>query len=52
MRLMSLDSDQDAALRMSEHYPTLGMQVFRVEKPWAELDGRDAALTHFVVPGR
>ena len=44
MRLMSLDSDQDAALRMSEHYPTLGMQVFRVEKPWAELDGRDAAL--------
>ena len=52
MRLLSLDSDQDAALRMSEHYPTLGMQVFRVEKPWAELDGRDAALTHFVVPGR
>ncbi|MDX2341470.1 histidine phosphatase family protein [Micrococcus sp. NPDC078436] len=52
MRLMSLDSDQDAALAMTEHYPTLGLQVFRVDKPWAELDGRDAALTHFVVPGR
>lgn len=52
MRLMSLDSDQEAALSMSEHLPTLGLQVFRVDKPWAELDGRDAALTHFAVPGR
>ena len=49
MRLMSLDSDQDAALRMSEHYPTLGMQVFRVEKPWAELDGRDESDLHGLV---
>lgn len=52
MRLMSLDSDQDAALEMAEHLPTLGLQVFRVDTPWAELDGRDAALTHFAVPGR
>ena len=52
LRTWQLPRTQDAALRMSEHYPTLGMQVFRVEKPWAELDGRDAALTHFVVPGR
>jgi len=50
MRLMSLESDQEAALEMSDHCPTLGLQVFRVEGPWAELDGRDAALTHFVVP--
>ncbi|MDY6056053.1 SixA phosphatase family protein [Micrococcus sp.] len=51
IRLMSLESDQDASLAMAEHLPPLGLQVLRVPGPWAELDGRDAALIDFVVPG-
>jgi phosphohistidine phosphatase len=26
------------------------MTVMELEKPWAELDGQDARLTHFAVP--
>ncbi|OFR86482.1 histidine phosphatase [Micrococcus sp. HMSC067E09] len=50
MRLMSADSDEEAALDMAQEYPPAGLQVFEVEKPWAELDGRDARLVSFITP--
>lgn len=50
MRLASVDSDEESVMSMAERYPTLGLQVFRVQGRWAELDGRDARMTHFVVP--
>lgn len=50
MRLASVDSDEDAVLAMASNYPTLGLSAFTFDKPWAELDGRDAVLNHFVVP--
>lgn len=48
MDLTSLDSDEQAALGMAEHWPPGGLAVFDVDKPWAELDARDAALRQFV----
>lgn len=50
MRLASVDSDEHAVIEMAEHYPTLGLMVFEVPGEWAALDGRDASMTHFVVP--
>lgn len=50
MRLASVDSDEKAVLDMAERYPTLGMMVFNIPNQWANLDGRDADMTHFVVP--
>ncbi|GAA4480288.1 histidine phosphatase family protein [Enteractinococcus fodinae] len=50
MRLASTESNEDAVLNMAERYPTLGMMVFDVPGEWASLDGRDANMTHFVVP--
>ena len=50
MRLASVDSDEDAVIEMAERYPTLGLMVFEVPGEWASLDGRDAKMTHFVVP--
>ncbi|GAA4367094.1 SixA phosphatase family protein [Paeniglutamicibacter cryotolerans] len=50
MRLASIDSDEEAVMEMAMDYPTLGLTVFAVDKPWAELDGRDAHVTDFVVP--
>lgn len=50
MRLASVDSDEQAVLDMAERYPTLGMMVFNIPDQWANLDGRDAEMTHFVVP--
>lgn len=50
MRLASVDSNEDAVINMAEAYPTLGMMVFDIPGEWASLDGRDAAMTHFVVP--
>lgn len=50
MRLASVHSDEESVMSMAERYPTLGMQVFEIPGPWAELDGRDANMTHFVVP--
>lgn len=50
LRLASRDSDQDAYLDAANHFPTTGLAVLEVDKPWAELDGQDASLTHFAVP--
>lgn len=50
IRLASVHSDETAVLEMAERYPTLGLIVFDVPGEWASLDGRDAHLTHFVVP--
>ena len=50
MRLASVESDEHTVIEMAEHYPTLGLMVFDVPGPWASLDGRDANMTHFVVP--
>lgn len=50
MRLASPKSDEEAVITMAERYPTLGMMVFEVPGEWANLDGRDAIMTHFVVP--
>lgn len=50
MRLASVESDERAVLDMAERYPTLGMMVFNIPGEWASLDGRDADMTHFVVP--
>lgn len=49
MRLASVDSDEDAVVDLATHYPTSGLTVFEHASPWAELDGRDAVVTHFVV---
>lgn len=46
-RLASHDSAEEAVLEMASHWPPAGLAVFTVDKPWAELDGRDAALTAF-----
>lgn len=50
MRLASVDSNEKAVIDMAERYPTLGMMVFEIPGEWASLDGRDANMTHFVVP--
>ena len=50
MRLASVDSEEHAVIEMAERYPTLGLMVFEVPGQWASLDGRDAKMTHFVVP--
>lgn len=47
MELASVESDERAVLDMAQHWPTAGMAVLEVHKPWAELDGRDAVLTQF-----
>ncbi|MFT4470382.1 SixA phosphatase family protein [Arthrobacter sulfonylureivorans] len=49
MRLASVDSDEEAVMDMATHYPTSGLTVLQHAKSWAELDGRDAAVTNFVV---
>lgn len=48
MDLTSTESDEHAALVMASHWPPAGLAVFSVDKPWAELDGRDAALVEFI----
>ena len=48
MELASVESDERAVLDMAQHWPTAGMAVLEVNKPWAELDGRDAVLTQFL----
>lgn len=50
MRIASVDSNEDAVMSMAEKLPTLGMQVFEIPEQWASLDGRDAEMTHFIVP--
>lgn len=50
MHLASRDSDHDAYMDAATRYPTSAFTVLELEKPWAELDGQDARLTHFTVP--
>ena len=49
MRLASSDSDEEAVMEMATRYPTSGLTVMEHALPWAELDGRDARVTDFVV---
>ena len=49
MRLASVDSDEEAVMDMATHYPTSGLSVLQHDRRWAELDGRDAVMTNFVV---
>ncbi|MGQ7786088.1 SixA phosphatase family protein [Nesterenkonia sp. PF2B19] len=47
MELASVHSAEDPVLRLASRFPTAGLARFVVEKPWAELDGRDARLIDF-----
>lgn len=49
MRLASVDSDEDAVVDLATHYPTAGLTVLSHAGEWAELAGRDAEVTDFVV---
>ncbi len=49
MRLASIHSDEDAVVNLATHYPTAGLTVCSYGGQWAELDGRDAEVTDFVV---
>lgn len=49
MRLASVNSDEDAVVDLATHYPTAGLTVLQHGGQWAELDGRDADVTDFVV---
>lgn len=49
MRLASVKSDEDAVMDLASHYPTSGLTVMEHELSWAELDGRDARVTDFIV---
>lgn len=49
MRLASVDSDEDSVVDLATHYPTAGLTVLNHAGQWAELDGRDADVTDFVV---
>lgn len=48
MDLTSAESNEEASLEMASHWPPAGLARFGVNKPWAELDGRDAALAEFI----
>lgn len=48
MRLSSVDSDESAVMDMATGFPPAGLCLFEVDKPWAELDGRDARLVRFI----
>lgn len=48
MELAGAHSDETAVLEMAQHWPPAGLAQLQVTKSWAELDGRDAALTRFV----
>ncbi|GAA1825894.1 SixA phosphatase family protein [Nesterenkonia flava] len=50
MELASVHSDEQVVFTMAEHWPPGGLAIFQVDKPWAELDGRDAVLTQFRTP--
>lgn len=51
MRLAAPDSDMEAVMDLSAGFPTAGLAVFRLRKPWLELDGADARLLRFRAPG-
>ena len=47
MELSSVDSQEDPVLRLASRYPTAGLARFVIDRPWAELDGRDSRLVDF-----
>lgn len=47
MDLASVESEEEPVLQMGSSYPTAGLARFVVDKPWAELAGRDARLVEF-----
>lgn len=47
MDLASVDSEEEPVLHMGGSFPTAGLARFVLEKPWAELHGRDARLIDF-----
>ncbi|MBG6217941.1 phosphohistidine phosphatase [Arthrobacter sp. CAN_A6] len=49
MRLASVESNEEAVVDLATDYPTAGLTVLQHPHEWAELDGRDAAVTDFVV---
>jgi phosphohistidine phosphatase len=49
--LASAQSDESAVTDMALGYPPAGLCLFETDRPWAELDGRDAALKHFLTFG-
>ena len=49
MRLASVRSSERAVMDLATDYPTAGLTVMTFDGEWAELDGRDADVTHFVV---
>lgn len=48
MELASVYSAEEPVLQMAGHWPTAGLARFEVDRPWAELDGRDAQLLEFI----
>lgn len=50
MSLAAPDSDMDSVMDLSAGFPTAGLAVFRLQKPWVELDGADARLVEFRPP--
>jgi len=51
MELASVRSEEEPVIRMAGSWPTAGIAHLQFDKPWAELDGRDARLVAFHVPG-
>lgn len=51
MELASVHSEEESVIRMAGSWPTAGVAHLQLDKPWAELDGRDARLVAFQVPG-
>jgi phosphohistidine phosphatase len=49
MRLSSVRSDERAVMDLATDYPSAGLTVMTYDGEWAELDGRDADVTDFVV---
>ncbi len=49
MRLASARSDERAVMDLATDYPTAGLTVMTFDSEWAELEGRDAVVTDFVV---
>lgn len=51
MELASVHSEEEPVIRMAGSWPTAGVAHLQLDKPWAELVGRDARLVAFQVPG-
>ena len=49
MNLASVRSSERAVMDLATDYPSAGLTVMTYDGEWAELDGRDADITDFVV---